>query len=99
VTSASDGAAAVGLISNHLFDVVISDIRMPKLDGWGLLQHILQFSAKTDVILMTAYATAPDAMKAQTLGAWEYLPKPVDAEELTAHLQQISERRARNKGQ
>jgi DNA-binding NtrC family response regulator len=44
---------------------------------------------------MTAYATVPDALKALARGACEYLTKPLDADELTSHLQQISERRAR----
>ena len=97
VTSASDGAEAVNMLANHRFDVVISDIRMPKLDGWRLFQHIRKTSPETDVILMTAYPTVPDAVNALALGACEYLPKPVDEEELTSHLQRISERRAGGK--
>jgi len=93
-TSASDGAEAVNILSTHRFDVVISDIRMPNLDGWGLFEHVQRACPETDVILMTAYATVPDATKALTLGACEYLPKPVDADELTSHLRQISRRRA-----
>jgi two-component system, NtrC family, response regulator HydG len=94
VTSAPDGAAAVGLLSHHQFDVVISDIRMPNLDGWGVFAHVRLQSPNTDVILMTAYATLPDAVKALELGACEYLPKPVDASELGYQLEQIAERRA-----
>jgi CheY-like chemotaxis protein len=94
VTSAEDGAQAVRILSGHQFDVVISDIRMPNLDGWGLFDHVRRSSPGTDVILMTAYATAPDAIKALTRGACEYLPKPLDADELSAHLRHISERRA-----
>lgn len=94
VTSAVDGAAAVNLLSEHQFDVVISDIRMPNLDGWGLFARVRLESPETDVILMTAYATLPDAVKALELGACEYMPKPVDASELAYHLEQIAERRA-----
>ena len=93
VTSATDGAAAVAILATHSFDVVISDIRMPNLDGWGLFQHLRQSSPDTDVILMTAYATVPDAMTAMNLGAVEYLPKPVDSDELNSHLLVISARR------
>jgi DNA-binding NtrC family response regulator len=60
----------------------------------GLFDHVQHACPETDVILMTAYATVPDATKALTLGACEYLHKPVDADELTSHLQQISRRRA-----
>jgi DNA-binding NtrC family response regulator len=95
VTSAGDGDAAIDILSSHRFDVVISDVRMPNLDGWGLIEHVRRSAPDTDVILMTAYATVPDAMRAFMRGACEYLRKPLDAEELTAHLQQISERRAK----
>lgn len=97
VTTAVDGAAAVRALADHRFDVVVSDIRMPNLDGWGLFEHLRATWPETDVILMTAYATQPDATKAMMKGAAEYLPKPVDAEELTAHLLMISERRAGRK--
>jgi len=95
VTSAGDGAEAVGILSARRFDVVISDVRMPKVDGWRLFEYVRQCAPETDVILMTAYATVPDALKALARGACEYLTKPLDADELTSHLQQISERRAR----
>src|SRR2546423_5786200 len=60
VTSAGDGARAVELLDAHRFDVVISDIRMPKLDGWRLFQHVRRTAPDTAVILMTAYSTVPD---------------------------------------
>jgi DNA-binding NtrC family response regulator len=94
VTGAGDGAEAVSILSTHRFDVLISDIRMPRLDGWSLFEHIRRSAPETDVILMTAYATVPDAMQALARGACEYIPKPVDAEDLTSQLQKIAERRA-----
>src|SRR5438046_1564590 len=89
VTCAGDGAEAVELLGGHRFDVLISDIRMPKLDGWRLFQHVRKTAPDTDVILMTAYATVPDALSALSLGAAQYLPKPVDADELAFHLVKI----------
>jgi len=97
VTSAADGLLAVGLLSKHTYDVVISDIRMPNLDGWGVFAHVRLSSPDTAVILMTAYATLPDATKALALGACEYMPKPVHAEELTMYLDEIVERRTGKK--
>ena len=94
VSSTADGASAVNLVSEHRYDVVISDIRMPKLDGLTLFQHIHQVSPATNVILMTAYATVPDAVSALKLGVYEYIAKPIDAEEFTAHLDRIAEKRA-----
>src|SRR5689334_13077605 len=81
VTSAADGALAVIILAAHTFDVVISDIRMPNLDGWGVFAHVRLSSPDTAVILMTAYATLPDATRALQLGAAEYMPKPVHADE------------------
>jgi two-component system, NtrC family, response regulator AtoC len=94
VTSAGDGAEAVSILGRQRFDLVLSDIGMPRLDGWALVAHVRQFWPETDIILMTAYATLADARKALTRGACDYLTKPVDADDLTSRLQQISERRA-----
>jgi DNA-binding NtrC family response regulator len=98
VTSAGDGAEAVGILSLHRFDLVISDIRMPNLDGWRLFEYVRQSCPGTDIMLMTAYATVPDAMKALARGACEYLPKPIDADDLTSRLRQISDRRSGKSG-
>jgi DNA-binding NtrC family response regulator len=92
VTGAGDGAEAVVILSGLRFDVVISDIRMPKLDGWELVEHVRRVAPETQVILMTTYTTAPEATRALRRGACGYLPKPLDAEDLTSHLQQIAQR-------
>lgn len=94
VSSTSDGDSALKLVAEHRYDVVISDIRMPKVDGLTLFQHIQTVSPGTAVILMTAYATVPDAVSALKLGVYEYIGKPINGDELTAHLEHISEKRA-----
>jgi len=93
-SSTADGAAALSLVSDHRYDVVISDIRMPKLDGLSLFQHIHQVSPSTTVILMTAYATVPDAVAALKLGVYEYIGKPINDQDFRAHLERIAEKRA-----
>ena len=93
-SSTSDGAAAMALVSEHRYDAVVSDIRMPKLDGLSLFQHINKVSPSTSVILMTAYATVPDAVSALKLGVYEYIAKPVNADEFSQHLSRIAEKRA-----
>ena len=93
-SSTADGASALALISEHHYDVVISDIRMPKLDGLSLFQHIHQTSPTTSVILMTAYATVPDAVSALKLGVYEYIGKPINSGEFRVHLERIAEKRA-----
>ena len=94
VSSTTDGESALKLVAEHRYDVVISDIRMPKLDGLTLFQRIQTVSPGTAVILMTAYATVPDAVSALKLGVYEYIGKPIDGDELTAHLEHIAEKRA-----
>jgi len=93
-TGAGDGQAAKDLVTGHQYDVVITDIRMPKLDGWALFRHVRDVSPRTEVIVMTAYPTAPDAESAVTLGAFEFLEKPIDGEEFTRHLHRIAEGRS-----
>jgi DNA-binding response OmpR family regulator len=96
VTTAVDGLHAVEILGRNLFDVVISDIRMPRLDGWGVFQHVrlTPSSRTTEVILMTAYATVPDSIAAMKLGACDYLPKPIGESELVQHLAELSRRRS-----
>jgi DNA-binding NtrC family response regulator len=98
VTSSADGASALALISGHRYDVVISDVRMPKLDGLSLFQRIHQVSPSTSVILMTAYATVPDAVSALKLGVYDYIGKPVNSDDLRAHLERIAEKCALDLG-
>jgi len=90
VTGAADGLAAKALVTEYRYDVVVTDLRMPKLDGWALFSHIRLVSPHTKVILMTAYPTAFDAKSAAALGAFEFLGKPIDSEEFTGHLARIA---------
>jgi DNA-binding NtrC family response regulator len=94
VTSAADGAEALALALARTFDVIVTDIRLPRMDGMSLFRRIRQDSPMCEVILMTAYATVSDAISALREGAYEYLIKPLNSEELLVHLMRISERRA-----
>lgn len=78
VVSAADGDAALELLGREGFDLVIADVRMPRMDGLTLLERVRRTDAKTEVILMTAYGTIPSAVAAMKLGAFEYLTKPFD---------------------
>ncbi len=82
VRTASDGAKALALIDeDEPFDLIISDIRMPGLDGLSLLKEVKQIHPETEVILMTAYAEVGDAVEAMKAGASDYLVKPFDPDE------------------
>lgn len=94
VTSAANGAEALAAISRQTFDLVISDIRMPKADGLEVLRSAKQNMPDTEVILMTAYAAVSDAVAAMKEGATDYLIKPVELDELVLRVDRIAERRA-----
>jgi DNA-binding NtrC family response regulator len=81
-------------VTSKVFDVVICDVRLPKIDGLTLFRRIRQESPSTDVILMTAYAEVADAVAALKQGAFDYLTKPFDIDELLLQIHRISEHRA-----
>ena len=79
---ASDGEQAIGLLETLRPDVVFSDVRLPGMTGIELLRRIRDFDPSIPVIIMTAYGTIEGAVEAVKLGAFDYLKKPVDLEEL-----------------
>jgi len=69
-------------IRQRAFDVVLSDVRMPGMDGVGLLREMRRLGLDVPVIIMTAYASVPTAVEAMKLGAFDYVQKPFNADEL-----------------
>lgn len=88
-TTALDGLSAQAALSTRVFDVVISDVRLPKVDGFTLFKKVRHESPRTRFIMMTAYATVPDAVGALKLGAADYLPKPFELDTLLKLLERI----------
>ncbi len=82
VATAQGGRAALALSADQVFDVVVSDIRMPDLDGLGLLKGLRDTSPDASVILMTAFGTVEAALQAIKEGAYDYVSKPLRLEEL-----------------
>lgn len=87
VLLAENGEEALTSLSNHTIDVVLSDLRMPRMDGLTLLQRILARSPQPIFILLTAYGSVENAVEAMKRGAYHYLTKPVHLEELDILLQ------------
>jgi DNA-binding NtrC family response regulator len=99
VTEAGDGAAALKLIAEHVFDVVICDVRLPKIDGLTLLRRLHEESPSTAVVLMTAYARVNDAIAALRAGAYDYVTKPFDDDDFPlAVVGRIEEQRRLRRG-
>ena len=90
VITAGDGEEALRLLAGGRFDVVVTDLKMPKCDGIELLKQIKQGPlAKMEVIMMTAYGSIPVAVEAVKLGAFDFLTKPFRNEDLFPLLARI----------
>jgi DNA-binding NtrC family response regulator len=94
VTSAHDGAAAIAAAAEASFDVVLADMRLPKMDGLTLFRRLRAESPSTDVILMTGNGNVADAVAVLKEGAFDYLTKPVQLDELGIQLKRIASYRA-----
>ncbi|MFT3710227.1 MAG: sigma-54 dependent transcriptional regulator [Archangium sp.] len=94
VTTALDGLSAQTALNGKVYDVVISDVRLPRVDGLTLFKKARAAAPKTNFILMTAYATVPDAVAALKLGAIDYLPKPFELEALIKILERLEKERS-----
>ena len=82
VDEAADGDEAVALVREKAFDVVLTDVRMARMDGIHALKGILEYNPALPVVLMTAYSSVETAVEALRLGAYDYLVKPLDFEAL-----------------
>lgn len=94
VVAASDGAEALGQARSCVFDVVLCDVHLPRVDGLTLFRSLRRESAGTEVILMTAYAEVAQAVAALKEGAYDYLTKPFDLDELMARIARLASERA-----
>jgi len=82
VGEAEDGAAAVQRVGAETFDVVLTDVRMGAVDGMEVLRATLEAAPTTQVIVMTAYGTIEAAVEAIRRGAYDYIAKPFQEDEL-----------------
>lgn len=82
VSEAASGEDALEMMTKQMFDVVLTDIRMPGLDGVELLRRIKEEAPDVIVILMTAYASLGTAVEALRLGAHDYLIKPSSSQDI-----------------
>jgi DNA-binding NtrC family response regulator len=94
VQTANDGAAGMDQLQRRVFDLVICDVRLPAIDGLTLFRRVRKDMPSTDVILMTAYADVSQAVSALKEGAYDYLTKPFDVDELLLQARRINETRA-----
>jgi DNA-binding NtrC family response regulator len=94
VVEAGDGEGALALCQARGFDLIVTDIRLPRGDGLELFNHARREWPSTKVILMTAFLDVAQAVAAMKEGACDYLVKPFDPEELLLRIRRICEQRA-----
>ena len=91
VARATGGKTALVELQTRIFDVVVTDLRMPDVDGMAVLQRARELVPPCDVIVMTAYATAASAVAAMKAGAADYLTKPFTLDELRIRVRRLAE--------
>jgi two-component system response regulator HydG len=82
VEEADDGTTAVAAVEERLFDAILMDVRMAKMDGMEALQKIHAFNPAIPVVIMTAFSSVDSAVEAIKMGAHDYLTKPLDFDRL-----------------
>jgi two-component system response regulator PilR (NtrC family) len=98
VLTAADGTAGLARATSHELDLVISDIKMPGLDGIGLLSALRERALTLPVIMVTAYAESDSAIQAMKQGAFDYLTKPFKVDEIRVVIHRaLAEAAARQK--
>jgi two-component system response regulator AtoC len=93
VDTASDGGQAINLIQAKVYDVVLLDIRMPRVSGIEVLKFVHEYSPTTQVIILTNYADVKTAIQTIKLGAYDFLAKPYDIDELFNTIHRAIERK------
>ena len=91
VDAAANGKEAADRLKKENYHLVISDIRMPGIDGWELLKTIRQSSPYTDIIMMTAFGSVDDAIESLKKGAADYILKPFNMDDLVIRVSRILE--------
>lgn len=91
IVMAADGAMALERIAEHRPDLVLLDVMMPVLDGWGVLERQREVGDATTVIMLSAKSEESDIAKAMTLGAKDYVVKPFDLDKLVALVGRVLE--------
>jgi two-component system, NtrC family, response regulator AtoC len=93
VETAKDGVQAINTLQQHTFDLVLLDIKLPRVDGMEVLKFIREHSYDTQVIMLTGVHDVKIAVECMQLGAYNYITKPYGADELIAVIERAVERK------
>jgi two-component system, NtrC family, response regulator PilR len=94
ITTACDGQSGIKELEQNTFDLVLTDLMMPGIDGMGVLNHVVNHSPSTLCMILTGYATIKGAVEAIKIGAFDYITKPVTASELWVSVEKALKYRA-----
>ena len=89
VESALNGKDAIEIIEKNNFSIIISDVKMPDINGIDLLKKVKEFNKKIEVILITGFPNNEDREQALKLGAYAYIPKPFKLQIIANILEEI----------
>jgi two-component system response regulator AtoC len=92
VETASDGAEALEKMQQYTWDIVLCDIRMPRMDGMAFLKEAKVKGLEGTIIMMSAYGTVDTAVEAMKIGAYDYVSKPFNADEIILTIKKAEER-------
>ena len=87
----SDAVAALQELRAHHADVILTDIKMPKMSGLEFLRKVKEMTPETVVVVMTAHGSVASAVEAMKLGAYDYLTKPFETDEILLMMERIAE--------
>jgi len=91
--SAGDAVAALKMMAETMFDVILLDIKMPNIDGMELQRRIMELDSNAVTIMITAYASVETAVEALKRGAFDYVMKPIDPDDLSRIVRKAVEHR------
>jgi DNA-binding response OmpR family regulator len=89
IKAASDGDEAIGVLEKGRFDMVLLDIKMPRVSGFEVLKHIRQNHSGTKVVMLTAFADLKNAIESKKLGADDFVSKPYDLVDLLTTIERV----------
>lgn len=91
IFSASSGSEGIKVVKENVIDIVLSDFKMPDKTGLEVLEEVKKLNPEISFVIITAYGTIENAVKAMRLGAFDYISKPVDLDELDLMIDRIIE--------
>ena len=89
-----NGEDAIEKVKTHNFDVVVLDVLMPGIDGIDTLREIKKIKPLTEVIMLTGHASVESGIEGMKLGAYDYLMKPCETEELVSKINKACEKKS-----